>query len=276
MMPKSGMMKQEKDPEGVNDASQFELIQWAKLYVNVKDGEQGGAAEQQNGQTRARPLTAPPQAPQAPPAQQVQSPQALSRHHQDLLYVFDKYICKREEGHGVTLMLHDVPYRFQVDPDVMPMIEAVGNIDAVDYIYLPMAVDRPAAMQCRNKGYCFVHFSDPAAAQEFANEIHNYKVSDIHCIYDDGRTRPPGKGIFAAMAKFQGLSLNLNNLLDIHSTKWRPRNGIAYVRTDNGLAAVRLLALRNLAKQNAQVSSSCERANYAKRFIDASYDKGGR
>ena len=39
--------------------------------------------------------------------------------------------------------------------------------------------------------------------------------------------RPAGKGMFGVMAKFQGLSLNLNNLLDIHSKKWRPKNGPA-------------------------------------------------
>jgi hypothetical protein len=58
------------------------------------------------------------------------------------------------------------------------------------------------------------------------------------------------------MAKFQGLSVNLNNLLDIHSKKWRPKNGIVYVRTDRGLVSVRLLALRNLAKQYAQFCSN--------------------
>ena len=64
--------------------------------------------------------------------------------------------------------------------------------------------------------------------------------------------RPAGKGMFGVMAKFQGLSLNLNNLLDIHSKKWRPKNGCAYVRTDSGLSCVRLFDLRNLAKQYAQ------------------------
>ena len=59
------------------------------------------------------------------------------------------------------------------------MIETLGYIDAVDYIYLPMAVDRPTAIQFRNKGYCFIHFWDPVAAQSFLNAIHNYKVSTI-------------------------------------------------------------------------------------------------
>ena len=74
------------------------------------------------------------------------------------------------------------------------MIETLGYIDAVDYIYLPMAVDRPTAIQFRNKGYCFIHFWDPVAAQSFLNAIHNYKIPDAHCTYDDERPRPPGRG----------------------------------------------------------------------------------
>lgn len=172
------------------------------------------------------------------------------------MYVFDKYICKRTEGTGVTIMLHDVPYRFQVDPDVFTMIKTIGNIDTVDYVYLPMAVDRPSAIQCRNKGYCFIHFRDPIAARAFAHDVYYYQVPDVQAPYEEERPRQPGKGIFAVMAKFQGLSLNLNNLLDIHSKKWRPKNGVTYVRTDAGLVAVGLLALRNLAKHYAQLNSS--------------------
>jgi hypothetical protein len=218
---------------GMNRGGQQEVYQWGSHYTDVEDDE----AEWQSG---------------APLAQ----PAPNHAYRRELMYVFDKYICKKADGAGVTIMLHDVPYRFQVDPDVFAMIKAIGNIDAVDYIYLPMAVDRPSAIQCRNKGYCFIHFRDPLAAQSFTNDVYHYKVPDAHCSYDEERPRQHGKGIFAVMAKFQGLSLNLNSLLDIHSKKWRPKNGIAYVRTDSGLVAVRLLALRNLAKQYAQLCNS--------------------
>jgi hypothetical protein len=220
-----------------NDDSYDEIFQWASKYVEVD--EQGGNAEQRNDAMASHVA--------APPAH------LSTSQDRDLMYVFDKYICNKVEDHGVTIMLHDVPYRFQVDPDVIKMINTVGNIDAVDYIYLPMAVDRPTALQFRNKGYLFIHFWDPVAAQSFVNGIYNYKVPVDHCNYDDERPRAHGKGIFAVMAKFQGLSLNLHNLLDIHSKKWRPKNGCAYVRTDSGLACVRLLALRNLAKQYVQL-----------------------
>jgi hypothetical protein len=211
-----------------------DLSGWASDFADVEDD----GVERQKGARVAQPNL------------------AYQAHHRDLMYVFDKFVCKRADGTGVTIMLHDVPYRFQVDPDVFTMIKTIGNIDTVDYIYLPMAVDRPSAIQCRNKGYCFIHFRDPVAAQSFANAVYHYKVPDLHCSYDDDRPRQGGKGIFAVMAKFQGLALNLNNLLDIHSKKWRPKNGVAYVRTDRGLALVRLLALRNLAKQYAQLCSN--------------------
>jgi hypothetical protein len=223
--------------KGTPDYSYGELFEWASKYARA-DKDAYEEAEPQKDALRLR---------QMPPAH------TADGHHRDMMYVFEKYICKREEDHGVTIMLHDVPYRFQVEPDVLKMIETVGNIDAVDYIYLPMAVDRPTAYQFRNKGYCFIHFWDPVAAQSFVSKIYDYKVPDTYSIYDDERPRAPGKGIFAVMAKFQGLALNLNNLLDIHSKKWRPKNGCAYVRTDSGLSCVRLLALRNLAKQYVQL-----------------------
>jgi hypothetical protein len=54
----------------------------------------------------------------------------------------------------------------------------------------------------------------------------------------------------AGLAKFQGLSLNLRNLLDIHSKKWRPKNGHAYIRLAGGkLAPYGLLRLRTLLKE---------------------------
>lgn len=218
-------------------AADDELLLWASKYADAR------ALIRVNDDVERQRSVAPVAAPLT---------RVSTGKNRDLMYVFENYICKREEDHGVTVMLHDVPYRFQVDPDVFKMIETLGYIDAVDYIYLPMAVDRPTAIQFRNKGYCFIHFWDPVAAQSFLNAIHNYKIPDAHCTYDDERPRPPGKGMFGVMAKFQGLSLNLNNLLDIHSKKWRPKNGCAYVRTDSGLSCVRLFDLRNLAKQYAQ------------------------
>merc|ERR1719359_2100598 len=107
-----------------------ELYDWAGGFDDVEED----GAERHRGAPLAQPT------------------HAYQGYQRDLMYVFDKYICKRAEGAGVTIMLHDVPYRFQVDPDVFTMIKSIGNLDTVDYVYLPMAVDRPSAIQCRNKG----------------------------------------------------------------------------------------------------------------------------
>jgi hypothetical protein len=71
---------------------------------------------------------------------------------------------------------------------------------------------------------------------------------------------PPGKLMTAGLAKFQGLGLNLHSLLDIHSKKWRPRNGHVYIRRSGGkLAPFGLLRLRNLLKRRVAQHSKHKR-----------------
>jgi len=125
--------------------------------------------------------------------------------------VYWKFIASEspELEEGVTLLVHDIPYAFKVQPDITEMIESIASIDAVDYIYLPMAVDRPKVNQFRNKGYCFIHFSDANVAQKFMTGVTDYKIGQIEY--------PEGKHLHAVFAKFQGLSTNLRNLLDIES-----------------------------------------------------------
>jgi len=149
---------------------------------------------------------------------------------------------------GVTIMLRDVPYKLEVDPD---LFEILGeDLVHVDYIYLPMTTEGFASSTsapARNKGYCFLHFSSPGHAERFADRI-------AHCelpMHLGG-----GKTMHAALAKFQGLRTNLTNLLDINSKKWRPKYGVAHVRTDVGLSCVSLLALRNIVKGHAKATGS--------------------
>jgi hypothetical protein len=162
--------------------------------------------------------------------------------------ICDQYLVGGESAHndsGATLMLRDIPYRLRVEPDLIDIIRQTCDLDHVDYIYLPMTIEGFSArsnVQTRNKGYCFIHFSVAATAQAFASAILEYAVPDT----------VGGKSMFTAPAKFQGLSTNLVNLLDIHSKKWRPKNGVAHIRISNGeLVCVGLLPLRNLAKRRA-------------------------
>jgi hypothetical protein len=144
---------------------------------------------------------------------------------------------------GVTIMLRDIPYRLQVEPDLFRILGETCELSHVSYIYLPMTIEgfsTRSNMQSRNKGYCFIHFSVEATAHTFASRVHEYVVPDVLA----------GKSMFAARAKFQGLSMNLINLLDIQSKKWRPKHGVAHIRTSTGeLACVGLLPLRNLVKR---------------------------
>merc|ERR1719506_112783 len=173
----------------------------------------------------------------------------------DELFVMDKmediyhtYLAAGGAGQtdsGVTIMLRDIPYRMQVEPDLFRILRQTANLDHVDYIYLPMTIEGVSTrsnVQPRNKGYCFIHFSVEATAHAFATRVQEYVIPDTF----------GGKTMFASRAKFQGLSMNLINLLDIQSKKWRPKHGVAYIRDSTGeLVCVGLLPLRNLFKKRS-------------------------
>jgi hypothetical protein len=176
----------------------------------------------------------------------------------DVSYVFRKFIASEtpELEEGVTIMLMDVPKSFRCRPELFEMIESLGSIDSVDYIYLPMAVDRPNKNRYRNKGFCFIHFSDANMAQNFMNGIFGYDALEHRSASESLANYPCGdphdKNMTAAFAKFQGVSTNLHNLIDIQSKKWRPKNGFVCVRTDSGLSDISLLGLRVLAMKHAK------------------------
>jgi hypothetical protein len=146
---------------------------------------------------------------------------------------------------GVTLMLRDIPYRFQVERNMFRVLRQTVGLDDVDYIYLPMTIEGgtiKSNVMPRNKGYCFIHFSVESTAHAFAARVQDYVIPDSF----------GGKTMFASPAKFQGLSANLINLLDIQSKKWRPKHGVAHIRSSTGeLVCVGLLPLRNLFKKRS-------------------------
>jgi hypothetical protein len=147
---------------------------------------------------------------------------------------------------GVTLMLRDIPYRMEVEPHLFGLLRSTSDLRHVDYIYLPLTVTGYSeATSARNKGYCFIHFSNTASAQLFASRLADHAPS------------PQGKMMSASMAKFQGVGSNLQSLLDIHSKKWRPKNGHVYIRgSDRELTSFGLLRLRNLLKRQVASRSS--------------------
>jgi hypothetical protein len=167
----------------------------------------------------------------------------------NVTYVFRNFIAKEsfELEEGVTIMLRDVPSTFVVEPDLMDLISNLSSVDVVDYIYLPMVSDGHKE-KVRNKGYSFFHFRLPEAAHEFLEHLQHQKA-------DAARV---GKRMVGKFAKFQGISTNLHNLLDVRSKKWRPKNGVVYVRTDRGLSCIPLFALRSLAKHHALTNGAMD------------------
>jgi hypothetical protein len=159
--------------------------------------------------------------------------------------IYQTYLANPNDNSGVTIMLRDIPYRLQVEPDIFRILHQTVDLNHVDYVYLPMTIEGVSTrsnVQPRNKGYCFIHFSVEATAHAFANRVQDYVIPDTF----------GGKTMFASRAKFQGLSMNLINLLDIQSKKWRPKHGVAHIRASSGeLLCVGLLPLRNLFKKRS-------------------------
>jgi hypothetical protein len=57
-----------------------------------------------------------------------------------------------------------------------------------------------------------------------------------------------GKQMSTSPAAVQGVQENLTNLIGIRSRKWRPRQGIFYARTPDGIRCASLLTLRSRVK----------------------------
>jgi hypothetical protein len=146
---------------------------------------------------------------------------------------------------GTTLMCHDLLNKFKVEPDLLQIFEALGVLDYVDYVYLPLTYLKTGTTQkvkkaCRNKGYCFVHFSSEAVAQTFSEKV--------GAIVLPGASTS-GKQIHSSLAKFQGIAANLAELIDIESPTWRSRTGYFHVRVGDKLERVGLSALRSFVEE---------------------------
>jgi hypothetical protein len=167
----------------------------------------------------------------------------------ELEKIYEEYLAEGVENAqgeiGVTIMLRDIPYKMQVEPHVFDLLENISDLNYVDYIYLPMSEPHQGPEASRNKGYCFIHFSNKATAHLFVSRLEHYVLPTT--------VFPASKMMTAGLAKFQGLSLNLRNLLDIQSKKWRPKKGHAHIRRAGGmLAPIGLLRLRQHFKQRVR------------------------
>jgi hypothetical protein len=168
--------------------------------------------------------------------------------------VYEEYLAEGTlTDMGVTIMLRDIPYRMMVEPHIFDILKNTSDLNHVDYIYLPLTEPSSYA---RNKGYCFVHFWNKESAQLFASRLEHYVLPSVW----------GGKKMIASWAKFQGLGLNLQNVLDIHTKKWRPKKGYVYIRCAGGkLARYGLLRLRNFLRARGRRSSKCSDSGAAPR-----------
>ena len=170
---------------------------------------------------------------------------AVSSDESILQDIYDHRIVGGKSGQnerGATVMMQSIP-QLQVEPDLLDLLRQTCEMDHVEYIYIPTCTEGISCRtgRSRNKGYCFVHFSVAATAQEFASRTHGHVFP---CAPGEKRV------LINSMAKFQGLYTNLMNVLEIHAKKWRPKNGFAHIRTSKGeLVCVGLLPLRNLVKR---------------------------
>ena len=154
-----------------------------------------------------------------------------------LEFVFREYVAK-ERNDGYTIMWHGLPSKCHVEPDLIPVLESMGAKD-VEYIYLPLnhwEKTRAASSKCRNKGYAFLHFSNEAAAKDFAEKV----VEPIEMLNT--------KKTSTTAAWFQGISANLIQLLQ--APHKRTADGMIYLRSGKKMRSVFLGSLRKMLKTN--------------------------
>lgn len=154
-----------------------------------------------------------------------------------LEFVFREFVAK-ERNDGYTIMWHGLPSKCHVEPDLIPVLEAMGATD-VEYIYLPLnhwEKTRAASSKCRNKGYAFLHFSSEAAAKDFAEKV----VEPIEMLNT--------KKTSTTAAWFQGISANLIQLLQ--APHKRTADGMIYLRMGKKMRGVFLGSLRKMLKNN--------------------------
>jgi hypothetical protein len=153
---------------------------------------------------------------------------------------FQKYITNTDDS-GKTLMWHGMSTKFQVDPHLIGILDAIEAED-VGYLYLPQnnweKKGKPLR-KCRNKGYAFIHFMTEAAAADFIRKL-TYNCTDKQELTE------------TTEAVHQGISANLKML--ITAPVKRTTDAVVYLPNSmNKLEGVSVSAFRDL------LSASCRK-----------------
>jgi hypothetical protein len=178
--------------------------------------------------------------------------------HDTLQDVYSSYFENEGESSdsaGRTLMVNDLRNKFSIE-DVLGILDELGA-EHVDYVFLPLSVwetkkksargPAKSKSNARNLSYCFVHFSDVAAADAFTDRLSLYEPPSEE--RNDGRDAPRLKKMYASLSSTQGIVENLLRLMDIHNRKWHPRAGAIALRLGDSLAPVNAAALRTFLKE---------------------------
>lgn len=166
----------------------------------------------------------------------------------------------RKNTNGRTLMVQGLKNKFSFD-DILGVFDELGA-KHVDYVFLPLSVwetkksEKKKSSQ-RNKGYCFVHFSDVAASEAFV-EVLSQNPSPKEA---RGDSADPKKEMHASLSSTQGIVQNLLRLMDIHSRKWHPRAGALVLRLGDRLVPVNVASLRtfllDVLKRDPMTAPGC-------------------
>jgi hypothetical protein len=159
---------------------------------------------------------------------------------------------------GSTLMVHDLLNKFTID-DVLAIFKDVGATD-LEYVFLPLSTwdtkrqEMREKRKTRNKAYCFAHFSDATAADQFMQQLAAYEFPDQDQARETRQTRT--KRMTATPASNQGVVPNLLRLVDLPNRKWHPRAGSLCVRVDGTMEHVGVLALREMLVERIGIPSA--------------------
>jgi hypothetical protein len=154
------------------------------------------------------------------------------------------------ESGGRTVMVHDLLNKFALE-DVLGVLDDL-DAQTVEYIFLPLSEWETKKSKlreprkARNKAYCFVHFADVDACENFVQRLETYEFPN------DTRSSATMrcKRMSASLAASQGVVRNLLRLMDLCNRKWHPRAGSLAIKLEGSLSPVNVASFRKMLLQS--------------------------
>jgi hypothetical protein len=168
-----------------------------------------------------------------------------------LMSLYDVYFANPVlESGGRTVMVHDLLNKFALE-DVLGVLDDL-DAQTVEYIFLPLSEWETKKSKlreprkARNKAYCFVHFADVDACENFVQRLETYEFPN------DTRSSATMrcKRMSASLAASQGVVRNLLRLMDLCNRKWHPRAGSLAIKLEGSLSPVNVASFRKMLLQS--------------------------